>query len=432
MYDQACSTWVRLSWVDNGGILRGQARHGDLLGDLIKTGLPLVTGVQGVPGHVDAPVEASGLGPVGQTWLRGDESTARLLPWWPSCTAMFGDLLDGDGMPWAMCPRWALRRQVEALAERGFTMQFAFEPEFMLLGQSHEGGYEPISDSRFSSVHGLNRAHLILEELADMLELQGVAVEAMLKESAPGQYEMPLMHADPLTAAEHHLIFRETLAVVAAGHGLVSTMLPKVVPDAAGNGAHMHISLWRDGRDIMGDDDGESLSQEGRCFMAGVLDHLPALCALTAPTAASFHRIGAGRWSGNWCCWGWDNREAPLRVPGRRRGMSPTNIEFKTCDSTCNPYLAVAGVIAAGLDGLDRSLEPPDPVQVDPALLEIKPPPLPSDPGEACDALEHDDVLAAALGIPLLHACLGVRRAEWETMREWSLDHLVAELAELY
>lgn len=426
------SRWVRFTWADNGGVIRGQAVHVDLLGDARDNGVPIAMGVQGVPAHEDVPQEAAGIGPVGQVWVRPDEATARYLPWWPACTAMFADMYVAQGTPWSCCPRHALRRMIDELDAMGFTMQCAFEPEFILLKDDGDGVLHAPSHWKFATVHGLNAAHAFLEELAETLEVQGVAVEAALKESASGQYEMPLLHADPLAAADHHLIFRETLPVVAREFGFISTVLPKVFPDEAGNGAHLHFSLWRDGVDVMGADDGEALSPHGESFLAGVLEHLPGLCALTAPTAMSAMRIAPGCWSGGYQCWGWDNREAPVRVPSRRLGQAPTNVEYRACDSTCNPYLALAGVLAAGMDGLRRELTPPDPVQVDPSVLSIRPPEMPSSPAEALDHLEADTVLCDALGEPLRHAYVAVRQAEWSAMQQWNLERLVSEMARTY
>jgi glutamine synthetase len=153
-----------------------------------------------------------------------------------------------------------------------------------------------------------------------------------------------------------------------------------------------------------------------------VLEHLPGLCGLAAPSFNSYHRIIPHYWAGAFTCWGLDNREAPLRVPSVFAGKeeSSTNVELKSADATCNPYLAVGGLIAAGLDGIERGLEPPEPVQVDPATLPqaerdakgIRP--LPASQGEALDALAADEVLTGAMGEVLARSYLAVRRSEWE------------------
>ena len=164
------------------------------------------------------------------------------------------------------------------------------------------------------------------------------------------------------------------------------------------------------------------LSAEARSFIAGVLEHLRGLCALTVPSFNSYRRIVPQYWAGAFTCWGHDNREAPLRLPSVFAGIeeASTNIELKAADASCNPYLAVGGLIAAGLDGIERGLEPPAPVEVDPATLTederersaIQP--LPSSQREALDALEADALLTDALGPVLAQSYLAVRRSEWE------------------
>jgi len=165
----------------------------------------------------------------------------------------------------------------------------------------------------------------------------------------------------------------------------------------------------------------DRLSDEARSFIAGVLEHLPGLCGLTAPSFNSYHRIVPQYWAGAFVCWGHDNREAPVRVPSVFRGMeqASTNAELKACDASCNPYLALAGLIAAGLDGLERGLEPPEPVEVDPATIAEDERArrgiarLPATQAEALDALAADRVLVDALGPTLAQSYLAVRRSEW-------------------
>src|SRR5262249_31364029 len=164
-------------------------------------------------------------------------------------------------------------------------------------------------------------------------------------------------------------------------------------------------------------------SAEARPFIAGVLEHLPGLCGLTAPSFNSYRRIVPQYWAGAFTCWGHDNREAPVRVPSVFRGMeeASTNAELKAADASSNPYLAVGGLIAAGLDGMQRGLEPPPPVEVDPSTIDERERRsrgilrLPAPQQEALDALEADDVLTSALGPVLAGSYLAVRRSEWET-----------------
>jgi glutamine synthetase len=264
-----------------------------------------------------------------------------------------------------------------------------------------------------------------VEALADALERQGIVLEQYYAELGHGQQEISTGHAPALRAADEQILARETIRGVAARLGYVASLAPKPWPDAAGNGGHIHFSLWSDdgSRNLFHDASREDrLSDTARQFIAGVLDHLLGLCGLTAPSFNSYRRIVPQFWAGAFTAWGHDNREAPVRVPSVLAGMeeASTNAELKAADATCNPYLALGGLIAAGLDGLERGLEPPEPVQVDPATIpdqeraERGIHPLPATQEEALAALEADDVLTAALGSVLTESYLVVRRSEWD------------------
>src|SRR6185436_18897332 len=247
-----------------------------------------------------------------------------------------------------------------------------------------------------------------------------------------GQQEISTAHRPAVRAADEQLLVRETIRGVAAEHGIVATLAPKPWPEGAGNGCHIHFSLWEgdeaeDGRNRFHDPDArDRFSAEGRAFLAGALAHLPGLCGLTAPSFNSYHRIVPQYWAGAFTCWGFDNREAPMRIASPFRGAeeASTNAELKASDASCNPYLALGGLIAAGLDGLERGLEPPEPGEVDPATIPedertrrgIER--LPATQAEALDALAADGVLTDALGPTLARSYLAVRRSEWKAYSE--------------
>jgi glutamine synthetase len=225
---------------------------------------------------------------------------------------------------------------------------------------------------------------------------------------------------------------------VAARHGYVASFLPKVHEGAAGSGCHLNLSLQRDGGSVTGDAaHATGLSPVARAFLAGVLDHLPGLAALTVPSCNSYRRLLPHFWAGAFIVWGHDNREAAIRV-ARGPDGAVTRLELKTCDASANPYLALGALIAAGLDGIRRGLEPPPAVNVDPGhytdderrRLGIVA--LPRNLGEALDALAADKVLVEALGPARSRAYLAVKRMEWQALRECSLADEVAMLAERY
>jgi glutamine synthetase len=303
------------------------------------------------------------------------------------------------------------------LAEHGLVLRAAFENEFSL-ARKEEDEYVPVDTGLCFSTISMTAAQKFADELVGALDKQKIPLEQYYAELGAGQQEISTPHAPALRAADEQLLVRETIRGVAASLELVASLAAKPWPDNAGNGQHIHFSLWEGDRNRFYD---EGLSQLALQFIAGVLAHLPGLCGLTAPSFNSYRRIVPGYWAGAFTCWGFDNREAPVRVASPFRGAeeASTNAELKACDSSGNPYLSLGGLIAAGLDGIERELEPPEPVDVDPASLSeaerlhrgIKA--LPATQAEALTALAGDHVLTEALGPVLTEAYLAVRRSEW-------------------
>jgi glutamine synthetase len=412
---------VRFLWCGNDGTVRAKAssRHG--LQARIASGIGLTVAMNAMNG-LDQLQPVDGMGPVGEIRLVPDTDTFRVLPYAPRSGAMLVDQRALSGEPAPVDQRAFLRRMTERLAERGRRLQVAFENEFALAVQT-DGSYVPIDSSLCFSTIGMTAAQDYADALVGALDAQGIVLEQYYAELGHGQQEISTAHRPALQAADEQLLVRETIRGVAARHGLVASLSPKPWPDGAGNGCHIHFSLWDGERNSFYDGSAaDRLSSEGRAFLAGVLDHLSGLCGLTAPSYNSYRRIVPHYWAGAFTCWGHDNREAPLRLPSVFLGMeeASTNIELKAADASCNPYLAVGGLIAAGLDGIERGLEPPEPVEVDPATIAedererraIRP--LPSSQLESLRALEADTLLTDALGPVLAQSYLAVRRSEWE------------------
>jgi len=416
--------FVRFLWCGNDGTIRAKASGLEGLAGRLTSGIGLTVAMEAM-NSLDSLQPVDGMGPVGEIRLVPDLQTFRILPYAPRTGALLVDRLALTGEPAAVCQRTFLKRMEARLAERVVVLEAAFENEFTLAAPA-DGGYRPVDSSLCFSTIGLTASQDYADALYDALERQGIRVEQYYAELGHGQQELSTNHAPALRAADEQVLVRETIRGVAAARGLVASLAPKPWPDTAGNGCHIHFSLWSaDGtRNRFFDASAaDALSAEARSFMAGVLEHLPGLCGLTAPSFNSYRRISPHTWSGAYRCWGHDNREAPVRAPSVFRGLeeASANLELKAADTTANPYLALGGLIAAGLDGLERGLEPPEPVQVDPATLAederrargIER--LPQTQEEALDALAVDHVLTAALGPTLTTSYLAVRRSEWET-----------------
>jgi glutamine synthetase len=421
--DEAGVRLVRFLWCGNDGTVRGKATSVRSLAERVRTGIGLTVAMQAMNG-LDHLQPVDGMGPVGEIRLVPDPETFRVLPYAPHAAAMLVDHVTLEGEPAPQCPRSFLARMSDRLAERDAVLQAAFENEFSLATQA-DGTFTPVDSSLCFSTIGMTASHAYVDALGDALERQEIRLEQYYAELGHGQQEISTEHSPALQAADDQVLVRETIRGVAAQHGLVASLAPKPWPDGAGNGCHVHFSLWTADGERNRFHDGERtdrLSDEARAFLAGVLEHLPGLCGLTAPSFNSYRRIVPQYWAGAFTCWGHDNREAPLRVPSVFWGMeeASTNVELKAADASCNPYLAVGGIIASGLDGLERGLEPPEPVEVDPATIPEEERTrrgilrLPATQAEALDALAADETLVGALGPVLAESYLAVRRSEWD------------------
>jgi glutamine synthetase len=420
--DEAGLRLVRFVWCGNDGTLRAKASARSGLEGRVRAGIGLTVALQAMNG-LDQLQPVEGMGPVGEIRLVPDPETFRVLPYAPRTGAMLVDHVLLTGEPAPVCQRTFLKRQVERLAECDGVLRASFENEFTL-AVAADDDYRPVDESLCFSTIGMTASQLYVDALVDALERQGIPVEQYYTELGHGQQEISTAHAPALQAADEQLLVRETIRGVAAQQGLVASLAPKPWPDAAGNGCHIHFSLWSsDGSRNRFFDAGadDRLSGEARSFIAGVLAHLPGLCGLAAPSFNSYHRIVPQFWAGAFTCWGHDNREAPVRVASVLAGQEEgsANAEIKAADATCNPYLAVGGLIAAGLDGIERGLEPPEPVEVDPVTIDEDERErrgihrLPASQSEALDALEGDTLLMDALGPTLAQSYLAVRRSEW-------------------
>jgi glutamine synthetase len=412
---------IRFLWCGNDGTVRAKAsgRHG--LEGRMASGIGLTVAMQAMNG-LDQLQPVDGMGPVGEIRLVPDVETFRVLPYAPRTGAMLVDLVSLDGAPAPQCARSFLKRMESRLAERTHArLEVAFENEFALATQQ-DGEYVPVDSSLCFSTIGMTASQEYVDALVDALERQRIALEQYYAELGHGQQEISTTHAPALRAADEQVLVRETIRGVAAQCGLVASLAPKPWPGGAGNGGHIHFSLWEHDRNRFHDASADDLlSRDARSFLAGVLEHLPALCGLTAPSFNSYQRIVPQYWAGAFTCWGHDNREAPVRVPSVFGGLeeASTNAELKAADSSANPYLAVGALIAAGLDGIERSLDLPDAVEVDPATIPEEERArrgihrLPATQAEALDALAGDTVLMDALGPVLAESYLAVRSSEW-------------------
>ena len=423
---------IRFLYCDNGCVIRGKAAHIDNLAGRMESGIGLTVAMQAM-NMQDQLQAVEGMGPVGEIRLVPDPGSFLILPYAPNSAAMMCDMLTLERQPWGACQRTFLKRMIGRAAGHGLTIQAAFENEFSLLEPAGAGGLRPIDTGLCFSSVSMTAAAGVMNEMVAAFEAQAIPIDAYYPELGHGQHELPIRHAPALRAADNQIWFRETVRNVAHAHGLVASLAPKPIPDQAGNSSHIHWSVW----DASGSSnllyDAEQpyqLSRLGRHFAAGVLAHAPALLALTAPSYNSYRRLQPHFWSSAYTAWGPDNREAAVRVVSGMWGQEAesVNLEFKASDPSNNPYLALGGLIAAGLDGVERELELPEVTMVDPGSLSeeeraargIKR--YPTSQAEALDALENDSLLMEALGPELSRSYLAVKRSEYEAFAAEEID----------
>lgn len=428
--------FVRVVWCDNANVIRAKAFHVGFLAEHETDGVSISLAQQAIPVMYDAVAPESGLGPVGEAWLQPDWSTFSLLPYAPGHARVIGNMVR-EGKPWSLCPRGFLQRMLTQAEAKGLQVMAAFENEFYLLRPT-EAGIVAADDTVFAATLAMDLNRAVINDIAEALIEQGIPVERYYPESGPGQHEISIRYSEALTAADRQIAFRETVRGVALRHNLRASFLPKIFADKAGSGCHLHLSLWQHGKNLMPAADDQGLSPTARQFVAGILHHLPALMALTTPSSNSYRRLQPHAWSGAYRCWGFDNREAAVRVPSNPQPPSPTHIELKVVDATANPYLALGAVVAAGLDGIERELDLAEPISSDPGFLSEQElqqraiERLPTHLGEAIEHLVQDRMLLDSLGTDLARAFLSVRKAEWSAMRDLSLETETQLLLERY
>jgi len=370
-------------------------------------------------------MDIEGMEPIGEIRLVPDPATFSLLPWTTASASMLCDQVGHDRLDWGACTRSYAKEMFGRAAEMGITVQASFENEYYL-AREQDGRYVPLDLADHAPVYssiGHDYTEDLMIETIRALQAQGMVVEQSINEYGAGQQEISIRHTDALGAADHQMKFRDTVRGVALRRGLLASFAPKPYPDQIGSGAHVHFSLW----DIAGTssllydrDADRGLSQLGRHFIAGVAEHLPALVAITAPSYNSYRRLTPQSWASATTAWGFDNKEAALRVvsPFYQREEQSYNIEFKTSDASANPYLSMGALVACGLDGIRRELDPGEPSERDPArlspaeLLCGKVRPLPHTMGDALDELQKDEFLLATMGDLLSRCYLAVRRSE--------------------
>ena len=359
-----------------------------------------------------------------------DPSTFQILPWrgeGPSTARMFCDIMMPDGSASYADPRYVLKRTLSRAADLGFTFYTHPEIEFYLFKDTPLAGEEPVPVDRSGYFDHTAQSHGadFRREAITMLEAMGISVEFSHHEGGPGQQEIDLRYADALSTADNIMTFRTVIREVALGQGAWASFMPKPFTTHPGSGMHTHVSLFEGDRNAFFEAGAEyQLSKTGRQFIAGVLRHANEISVVTNQWVNSYKRLMFGGEAPSYICWGHNNRSAMIRVPMYKpnKGQS-TRVEIRTVDAACNPYLAYAAVLAAGLKGIEEDYELPREAEDDVwALTErerksLGIEPLPRSLSEAIAVAEHSELLAETLGEQVFDFFLRNKRAEWEEYR---------------
>jgi glutamine synthetase len=359
-----------------------------------------------------------------------DPSTFQILPWrgeGPTTARMFCDIVMPDGSPSYADPRFVLKRILATAADKGFTFYTHPEIEFYLFRDHPEQGVDPVPVDRsgYFDHTAQSKGADFRREAITMLEAMGISVEFSHHEGGPGQQEIDLRYADALSTADNIMTFRTVIREVALSQGIWATFMPKPFTSHPGSGMHTHVSLFEGDQNAFYEAGSEyQLSKVGRQFIAGVLAHAQEISVVTNQWVNSYKRMMFGGEAPSYVCWGHNNRSAMIRVPMYKplKGQS-TRIELRTVDAACNPYLAFAVTLAAGMKGIEQGLDLPREAEDDVWSLTERErtslgiEPLPKSLNEAIEIAERSELLAETLGEHVFDFFLRNKRAEWDEYR---------------
>jgi glutamine synthetase len=421
---------VALTWVDNAGVTRVKTVPIDRLVAAAAWGVGMSPVFDVYLSDDSMTSSAHTGGPVGDLRLFPDLDRLIQLQPEPRWAWAPVDRRTQQGDPYDGCQRTFARAMTARAATAGLALKMAFEVEWFV-GYDEGDGLTPACRG---PAYGMTRVIELADYLADVLEAlsaEGVDVEQLHPEYAPGQMELSVAATQPVQAADWLVLIKQTIRAVSQAYGLRPSFAPVVLAGRVGNGGHLHFSAWSGRRNLFAGGDGpHGLTAQGESVLVGVLEHLPALCAVGSPNVASYLRLVPQRWAGAFGCWGLENREAGLRLVTGMRSSEPAaaNAELKCFDLSANPYLVVGAVTAVACVALEQGGRLPPEVTVDPASLPAgeQPARLPQSLGDAVDAMAGDRVLREAMGEVLFEAFVAVRRAEVERFAGQSDEDVVA------
>jgi glutamine synthetase len=373
--------------------------------------------------------------------LKPDPTTFAIFPWQEqgegATARLICDVYNADGTPFIGDPRAMMKRITEEARAMGYTFMVGPEPEFFLFQREVDGKptTRTIDQASYFDLGPVDRGEECRRDCVLALQKMGFEIESSHHEVAPGQHEIDFKYTDAVAAADNIATFRFVVRTIALQHGLHASFMPKPIMGVNGSGMHLHMSLFKDGKNAFFDQTtANGVSQVCSQFIAGLLGHIKACTAITNPLINSYKRLVPGYEAPVYLAWSERNRSPLIRIPARR-GNS-TRLELRSPDPSCNPYLALAVVLAAGLDGLKAKLVPPPPVNRNVYMMSPEEradegiESLPGNLREALQELEIDDVVRDALGPHIFENFMEAKLIEWDIYRsqvhQWELDQYLA------
>ncbi len=360
-------------------------------------------------------------------YLRPDLDTFAILPWRPQygkVARLICDVYNPDGTPFVGDPRGTLKRTLDRAASLGYVFNVGPECEFFLFETDEKGRptTQTGDEAGYFDLGPLDHGESTRREICLNLEKLGFEIEASHHEVAAGQHEIDFKYADALTTADNIMTFKLAVKTLAQINGLHATFMPKPIFGINGSGMHTNMSLFKDGKNVFFDENGDKqLSKEAYSFIAGILHHMKGITAITNPLVNSYKRLVPGYEAPCYMAWSASNRSALIRIPAAR-GQS-TRVELRCPDPSCNPYLALAVCLAAGLDGIEKGMTPPAEVTENIFAMDEgtrKAHGVDSLPGsleEAIAELQKDELVAETLGEHIMSQYVSGKRAEWDEYR---------------
>ena len=362
-----------------------------------------------------------------------DPDTFQLLPWRPrehhAVARMFCDILKPGGEPFQGDPRYVLKRNLKRAADMGYTYYVGPELEYFYFKDA--SGTEPLDQGGYFDMVPLDVATDMRRDTVLTLEQMGICVEYSHHEVAASQHEIDMRYTDALTMADSVMTYRLVVKQIALKHGVYATFMPKPVFGINGSGMHVHQSLFKDGKNAFFDArDPYHLSKVARSYVAGLLKHAPDITAVTSQWVNSYKRLVPGYEAPVYLSWARRNRSDLIRVPEYKPGKeNATRIEYRSPDPACNPYLSFAVMLAAGLDGIEKGLEPPAPVEenvyemTDEERKHRGIGTLPASLWEAIQLTEQSELVKKALGDHVFDAFIKNKKIEWDLYRTQVTDY---------